>query len=87
MTVCEKCIHNNMCKYRFLYEKDTIISCADFKDRSDFVELPCRCQKCIYNSIFTCAITGIKTLFCEYGEKPVLVEPTHYCGYGKKKDT
>lgn len=47
-----------------------------------------RCKDCKYRITHTCAITGIKTLFCDYayGNKPV-VEPTHYCGYGETKHT
>ena len=44
-----------------------------------------RCEKCKYRTTHTCAITGIKTLFCDYGNKPVVVEPTHYCGYGERR--
>ena len=49
------------------------------------VEKVCHCGKCKYSKTHTCAITGIKTLFCDYGEKPVAVEPTHYCGYGERR--
>ena len=54
-------------------------------ETADFVEIPCRCEKCKYKIIHTCAITGIKTLFCDYGEKPIAVQPTHYCGYGERR--
>lgn len=45
----------------------------------------CRCKKCKYHTTHTCAITGIETMFCEYGVKPVPVKPTHYCGYGERR--
>jgi hypothetical protein len=60
--------------------------CKDFKNKADFVEVV-RCRVCKYSKIHTCAITGIETFFCDYGEKPVVVEPTHYCGYGERSDT
>ena len=52
---------------------------------ADVVEVV-RCEKCKYCVTHTCAITGIKTLFCDYGEKPAMVHPTHFCSYGKKKN-
>ena len=42
------------------------------------VEEVVRCEKCKYQITHTCRITGVKTLFCDYGEKPVAVEPTHF---------
>lgn len=44
-----------------------------------------RCKDCKYKIIHTCPITGTKTLFCDYGIKPVAVEASHYCGYGERR--
>jgi hypothetical protein len=49
------------------------------------VQEVCRCEKCKYHITHTCAITGIETLFCDCGVKPVAVEPTHFCGYGERR--
>ena len=51
---------------------------------ADVVEVV-RCEDCKYKIKHTCAITGIETFFCDYGEKPVVIQPTHYCGYGERK--
>ena len=51
---------------------------------ADVVEVV-RCGKCKYHMTHTCAITGIETLFCDYGNTPVAVEPTHYCSYGERR--
>lgn len=56
----------------------------NMQSTADVVEVV-RCKDCIYRKIHTCAITGIETLFCDYGQKPVAVEPTHYCSYGERK--
>lgn len=69
-------------KYK-LVEKSAQMA-VDGKTTADVVEV-CRCGNCKYCTTHTCAITGIKTLFCEYGNKPVVVEPTHYCGYGERR--
>ena len=63
-----------------------VIKSLDNQPTADVAEVPCRCEKCKYRKTHTCAITGTVTLFCDYGEKPVVVEPTHYCGYGERKD-
>lgn len=92
---CKDCIHCEACEgtprfYDDEYIKDVTFSgdvrdlCPTFKNKADFVEVV-RCEKCKYRITHTCAITGTKTLFCDYGEKPVVVEPTHYCGYGERK--
>ena len=60
-----------------------IIDTIDKTPAANVVEIPCRCEQCKYTEIFTCPITGTETLFSRYGEKPVAVEPTHYCGYGE----
>ena len=51
---------------------------------ADVVEVV-RCCECKYQITHTCRITGVKTLFCDYGEKPVAVEPTHFCSYGGRR--
>ena len=51
----------------------------------DVVEVV-RCKDCKYKIIHTCPITGTKTLFCDYGIKPVAVEASHYCGYGERRE-
>ena len=50
------------------------------------VEEVVRCCECKYQITHTCRITGVKTLFCDYGEKPVAVEPTHFCRYGERRE-
>ena len=52
---------------------------------ADVVEVV-RCCECKYQITHTCRITGVKTLFCDYGEKPVTVEPTHFCSYGERRE-
>ena len=40
MATCRDCIHCDVCKH--LIGRVEILCCGDFKDRSRFVELPCR---------------------------------------------
>ena len=53
---------------------------------ADVVKIPCKCANCKYTEIIVCPITGTEALFCIYGTKPAAVEPTHYCGYGERKE-
>ena len=93
MATCAKCVHYADCldsgRTRYLSHNiacnDVEERCKFFKNKADFVEVV-RCEKCKYCVTHTCAITGIKTLFCDYGEKPAMVHPTHFCSYGKKKN-
>ena len=89
---CKDCIHYDDClnDERTRYYSATISCnvvekhCDFFKDKTDFVEVV-RCVKCKYRVTHTCPITGIKTLFCDYGISPVAVEPTHFCSYGERR--
>lgn len=95
---CRDCIHYDVCEITITDESFTDDApqelrdmfspkgCETFRNKADYAEVV-RCEKCKYRTTHTCAITGIKTLFCEYGEKPFAVEPTHYCGYGETKHT
>ena len=78
--ICQDCIHYEFCNVHGYIDAD---DCCFFKNKADFVEVV-RCGKCKYCVTHTCAITGIKTLFCDYGEKPAMVHPTHFCSYGER---
>ena len=82
---CKDCIHEEICDMPIITDgRKNASNCKKFKNKSDFVEVV-RCEKCKYSIIHTCAITGIETLFCDYGNIPVAVEPTHFCSYGKRR--
>ena len=90
MASCKKdCLHYGVCcAVKAVGENQKSAEhCISFKNNADYVKVV-RCSECKYRITHTCAITGIKTLFCDYayGNKPV-VEPTHYCGYGEMKST
>ena len=82
MATCANCIHYEVCNGIEFWKNCT--QKGLFKNKADFVEVV-RCEKCKYCVTHTCAITGIKTLFCDYGEKPAMVHPTHFCSYGEKR--
>ena len=78
----ERCIKNGINRkgsHLYCWEKIELPT-------ADVVEVA-RCEKCKYRKTHTCAITGIETLFCDYGDKPIAVQPTHFCSYGERRDT
>lgn len=48
---CKDCVHYEVCRY-WGNEGETeegLPDCPDFKDKSRFIELPCRCEDCIHS--------------------------------------
>lgn len=87
MTCKNDCLHYNVCYYHIDEETPfSVTECNNFKNKTDFVEVV-RCGKCKHTLTHTCAITGTKTLVCVYGTKPLAVLPTHFCGYGERRDS
>lgn len=39
MSTCKDCLHINVCKDYASYDKDSIISCDNFKNKADYVEV------------------------------------------------
>lgn len=47
MANCKECIHNNVCRN---YEPISYSACSDFKDKSRFIELPCKVGDTVYTT-------------------------------------
>lgn len=72
----------------FVFTSKWIKEIMDNLPTADVVEVV-RCKDCKYTDVHICPITGKETLFCEFGRrgiKPEAVNPTHFCGYGERKD-
>ena len=56
---CKDCIHEKVCIDKHYYDEDSILSCDDFKNKSDFVEVV-RCKDCgSYNKHYgECTLNG-----------------------------
>jgi hypothetical protein len=52
---------------------------------ADLVEVV-RCKDCKYCTSVSDPIVDAVLEFCEYGLKPVAIEPTHFCSYGERKE-
>ena len=74
---CKDCISNNVCALspiRESYSNANIEDiCEHFKNKADFVEVPCRCGDCKnYNNHRYCyyfATTVLDDDFCSYGKR------------------
>ena len=87
MATCNDCLYHETCHGRIAYCMDIdeatgkeILDiekrCKDFKNKADFVEVPCRCEECkCYETYYhMCNRTGhyVKMKcddFCSYGER------------------
>ena len=78
MSKCENCICNPVCDHnRFGFE-----NCGNFKDKSLFVELPCRCKDCEYSEQLT-LWNGKKYRACTITDFPTRVEDDGFCNYAQ----
>ena len=78
MTLCEKCIHGEICADRDCMDIDderALQSCNDFKNKADFVEVV-RCKDC--------DIPHNKWTGCPY-MNGLIPPPNHFCSYGERK--
>ena len=68
-----------------LFAVPLILDAIEYAPTVDVVEVV-RCVECKYVDTVTCPITGAKTFCCDYGIRPFMVEPTHFCSYGVRKE-
>lgn len=86
---CKDCIRQPSCRRAYdigEFQENAEKLCKLFMNCANIVEVV-RCGKCKHTLTHTCAITGTKTLVCIYGTKPLAVLPTHFCGYGERRDS
>ena len=82
MTLCERCVHKNVCETRSNHDEDDERALAEC---SDFFEI-IRCKDCEYFSS-----VGYNFKKCEehsdgLGDYTVYVDEDDYCSYGKRKE-
>ena len=81
MANCKECIHNNVCRN---YEPISYSACSDFKDKSRYIELPCKPiplmkDKSPFNSDVYCPYCGTN-LSGYYGIAPQSINQCFNCG-------
>lgn len=91
---CKVCIHYNACKFTYIEafgffneEQFGQTGCAEFEDKSRFVEV-CRCKDCkccdIYFPVKPIDEEATAAYFCKLWE--MYTEPTVFCSYGERKE-
>lgn len=72
MSTCKDCLHIDVCKDYASYDKDSIISCDNFKPKSDYAPVV-RCKDCTEwdEKEMECSLWyGFRENdFCSYGER------------------
>ena len=78
---CKDCIHYDVCQYHIDEETDmTVAECGKFKNKADFVEVPCRCKKCRYGKL----MGDHKTYVCI--RQTAYKKADDYCSSGKRRE-
>lgn len=71
MTACRDCIHYDVCGFEWC-DSEALTFCKDFKDKSKFIELPCKVGDTVY---YFCTTFGtvlpyfVETLNITYYDK------------------
>ena len=90
MATCKDCIHFEVCK-DYLIEcaehgeaERMNVPCTKFKNKADFVEVPCRCRDCANCEIVTDQFDN-DWYFCKNTKDNAEVKPDGFCSYGEKR--
>lgn len=87
MFTCKDCVHLPICDAFELngISKISASQCAYFKNKADFVEIPCRCKDCDHFNKY-----NPDRAYCEehsdgWGDNIVYVDEDDYCSFGIRK--
>ena len=92
MSTCKDCLHINVCKDYASYDKDSIISCDNFKNKADYVEVVF-CKDCkhwerlYYRAFVEPRDDGRCKALWQFNdaERNITFED-HFCSYGERKE-
>jgi hypothetical protein len=85
MTLCEKCIHGDVCGDRDGYDEGderALTYCLEFKSKDDIVEVV-RCKDCIFYQANSCFN---RQWDLESSTEVPMVRDCDFCSYGERKD-
>ena len=75
MASCNDCIHNEVCDMPIITDgRKNASNCGKFKNKADFVEIPCRCKDCVLHE------KG-----CPLDTHPYMTPDDGYCYQGGRK--
>ena len=82
MATCKECLHWCVCEWAD--NKESV--CSEFKNKADFVEVPCRCSECKFLKIIN---EGTVYAKCEKQKLTFLLWEAdtrkHFCSNGERK--
>ena len=91
MAICKDCLHINVCKDYASYDKDSIISCDNFKNKADYAPVV-RCKDCkhwerlYYRPFVEPRDDGrCKALWQFHDAERNITFEDHFCSYGEKE--
>lgn len=81
---CKDCVHYEVCEVHEKYNGIKANLCGLFKNKADFVEVPCRCKDCDHFNNYN------PDTYCEehsdgWGDNIVYVDEDDYCSFGIRK--
>lgn len=86
MTLCEKCIHGEVCADRRWMDRDderALVECCNFKDTADVVEVV-RCKDCVHYCLSDYRKPN-EPKWCDLSRNQnEYPEPNDFCSYGEK---
>lgn len=88
MSTCKDCLHIDVCKDYASYDKDSIISCDNFKNKADYAPVV-RCKYCkdceLCYPVKVIGEEAIEGYYCHTNR--TYVKPTDFCSYGERKES
>ena len=76
---CKDCLYYEVCPLGLAIQGKTG-TCLKFKNKADFVEVPCRCKKCRYGKL----MGDHKTYVCI--RQAAYKKADDYCSRGKRRE-
>ena len=93
MSTCKDCLHIDVCKDYASYDKDSIISCDNFKNKADYAPVV-RCKNCklwerlYYHPFVEPRNDGrCKALWQFHDAERNITFEDHFCSYGERKES
>jgi hypothetical protein len=83
---CKDCIHTDVCRLPFnKSEVEFAHVCHHFKNKADFVEIPCRCKDCDHFINYKSGGTYCEEHSDGWGDSIVYVDEDDYCSFAIRK--
>lgn len=90
---CKDCVHFELCEDWFEQIKEEGVvtgersqhQCESFKNKADFVKIPCKCKDCEHFNNYNPDRTYCEEHSDGWGDNIVYVDEDDYCSFGIRK--